>query len=213
MCVCVLPLPWRLNSIKFSRAISRVKCLYWTDVSRIISVIIFRDLTHLMTTQMVLETSVQYRHLTQLIAREDFIKLAKMFSNIWSKALSNEFVCPHCIRVNGNNGTCSRPSVRGIFCYSSIIQDKRRWMISLFDQRHVRRCIQKFPDWPPEARTANGTALCHSVQLYRYFVSQSSEFCRHNEVVHYSSTCWSDWGRSQNLPIKINGLRANIRTR
>jgi hypothetical protein len=21
--------------------------------------------------------------------------------------------------------------------------------------------IQKFPDWPPEARTANGTALCH----------------------------------------------------
>jgi hypothetical protein len=25
----------------------------------------------------------------------------------------------------------------------------------------VRGCIQKFPDWPPEARTANGTALCH----------------------------------------------------
>jgi hypothetical protein len=24
-----------------------------------------------------------------------------------------------------------------------------------------RKCIQKFPDWPPEARTANGTALCH----------------------------------------------------
>jgi hypothetical protein len=22
-------------------------------------------------------------------------------------------------------------------------------------------CIQKFPDWPPGARTANGTALCH----------------------------------------------------
>jgi len=21
-------------------------------------------------------------------------------------------------------------------------------------------CIQKFPDWPPGARTANGTALC-----------------------------------------------------
>jgi len=21
--------------------------------------------------------------------------------------------------------------------------------------------IQKFPDWPPVARTANGTALCH----------------------------------------------------
>jgi len=25
----------------------------------------------------------------------------------------------------------------------------------------VRGCIQKFPDWPPGARTANGKALCH----------------------------------------------------
>jgi len=25
----------------------------------------------------------------------------------------------------------------------------------------VRGCIQIFPDWPPGARTANGTALCH----------------------------------------------------
>jgi hypothetical protein len=25
----------------------------------------------------------------------------------------------------------------------------------------IRRYIQKFPDWPPGARTANGTALCH----------------------------------------------------
>jgi hypothetical protein len=25
----------------------------------------------------------------------------------------------------------------------------------------VRGCIQKFPDWPPGARTANGTVLCH----------------------------------------------------
>jgi hypothetical protein len=25
----------------------------------------------------------------------------------------------------------------------------------------VRGCIQKFPDWPPGAKTANGTALCH----------------------------------------------------
>jgi len=25
----------------------------------------------------------------------------------------------------------------------------------------VRGCIQKFPDWPPEARTGNVTALCH----------------------------------------------------
>jgi len=26
---------------------------------------------------------------------------------------------------------------------------------------NLRVCIQKFPDWPPGARTANGTALCH----------------------------------------------------
>jgi hypothetical protein len=25
----------------------------------------------------------------------------------------------------------------------------------------VGGCIQKFPDWPPGARTANDTALCH----------------------------------------------------
>jgi len=25
----------------------------------------------------------------------------------------------------------------------------------------VRRRNQKFPDWPPGARTANGTAVCH----------------------------------------------------
>jgi hypothetical protein len=42
--------------------------------------------------------------------------------------------------------------------------------------------IQKFPHWPPGARTTNGTALCHLVQLYRYFVSQFSEFCHHNRL-------------------------------
>jgi hypothetical protein len=26
---------------------------------------------------------------------------------------------------------------------------------------YLRECIQKFPDWPPGARTANGTTLCH----------------------------------------------------
>jgi hypothetical protein len=25
----------------------------------------------------------------------------------------------------------------------------------------IRGCMQKFPDWPPGARTANDTALCH----------------------------------------------------
>jgi hypothetical protein len=44
---------------------------------------------------------------------------------------------------------------------------------------------QKFPDWPPGSRTANDTALRHSMQFYRYFVSQSSEFCHHNPLCSF----------------------------
>jgi hypothetical protein len=51
----------------------------------------------------------------------------------------------------------------------------------------LRGCIQKFPDWLSGARTANGTALCHWVQLDRYFVSQSSEFCRNNSLCCFST--------------------------
>jgi len=29
------------------------------------------------------------------------------------------------------------------------------------DATNVRGCIQKFPDWPPGARTAKVIALCH----------------------------------------------------
>jgi len=46
----------------------------------------------------------------------------------------------------------------------------------------IRGFIQKFSDWPLGAKTANGTALCHYVQLYRYFMSQTSEFCCHNPL-------------------------------
>jgi hypothetical protein len=54
----------------------------------------------------------------------------------------------------------------------------------------IRGCIQKFPDWPPGARTANGTAFFHHMQLYRYFVSQSSEFCRHNPLCCFSTSVY-----------------------
>jgi hypothetical protein len=47
---------------------------------------------------------------------------------------------------------------------------------------HIRGCIQKIPDWTPGARTVNGIALCHYVQLYHDFVSQSSKFFRHNPL-------------------------------
>jgi hypothetical protein len=51
----------------------------------------------------------------------------------------------------------------------------------------IRVCIQKFPDCPPWARTTNGTAFCHYMQLYRYLVSQSSEFCRHKPLCCFST--------------------------
>jgi hypothetical protein len=34
---------------------------------------------------------------------------------------------------------------------------------------------------------ANGTTLCHWNQLYRYFVSQPREFCRHNPLCCFST--------------------------
>jgi len=56
------------------------------------------------------------------------------------------------------------------------------------NKRGIWGCIQKFPNWPPGARTANGTALYNLVQLYRHFVSQSSEFCRHNPLCCFSTS-------------------------
>jgi len=70
------------------------------------------------------------------------------------------------------------------FCYRSFI------CIS-----HIWGCIHKFPYWPPGARTANDTALCHWVQSYRYFTSQSNEFCHQNSLrcfetsIHYCCCC------------------------
>jgi hypothetical protein len=52
------------------------------------------------------------------------------------------------------------------------------------------RVYPKFPDWPPGAITANGTALSHYVQLYRYFVSQSSAFCCHNPLCCFSTNVY-----------------------
>jgi hypothetical protein len=66
-------------------------------------------------------------------------------------------------------------------------------VVSAVDTRqshHIRGCIQKFLDWPPRARTENGTALSHYVQLYRYFVSQSSEFGRHNPLCCFSTSVY-----------------------
>jgi hypothetical protein len=47
-----------------------------------------------------------------------------------------------------------------------------------------------FPDWPPRARTADGTALHHYTQLYRHFMSQYSEFCRYNPLSCFSTSVY-----------------------
>jgi hypothetical protein len=46
---------------------------------------ISRSLMMMMITDMVLETSVQYRHLTQLIVREDFIEFSRLESSRTNK--------------------------------------------------------------------------------------------------------------------------------
>jgi hypothetical protein len=51
-------------------------------------------------------------------------------------------------------------------------------------------CIQKFPNRPPGDRTANGTALCHLVQLYRYSLSQCSESSHHNRLCCLSTSVY-----------------------
>jgi len=55
---------------------------------------------------------------------------------------------------------------------------------------NVWGCIQKSTDWPPGARPANDTALCYWVQLYHYFVSQPSAFCRHNPLSSHSMSVY-----------------------
>jgi len=49
--------------------------------------------------------------------------------------------------------------------------EERLLIFQTLNTYRIRGCIQKFPDWPPGERTANGTALCHYMQLYSYFVS------------------------------------------
>jgi hypothetical protein len=73
-----------------------------------------------------------------------------------------------------------------------ISQHEKSNFVALWQQRlrRVQGCIHKFPDWLPGARTSSGRAYCHCVQLYRYFVSQSSEFCRHNPLCCFSTSVY-----------------------
>jgi len=45
------------------------------------------------------------------------------------------------------------------WCYGRVFNGCGAWCQC--GPANTRGCIQKFPDWPPGAITANGTALCH----------------------------------------------------
>jgi hypothetical protein len=70
----------------------------------------------------------------------------------------------------------------------NILTGRENGVTNVKNLSEIRRCIQKFPDWSPGARTANGTALCHWVQLYRYFVIQSRDSCRQNPLLCFSTS-------------------------
>jgi len=45
--------------------------------------------------------------------------------------------------------------------FSAVLTGVRHWSLSCtrwIQYTHTRRRIQKFPDWPPKARTANGNS-------------------------------------------------------
>jgi hypothetical protein len=77
-------------------------------------------------------------------------------------------------------------------------------------EKEIRGYIQRFPDWSPGARTANGTGLYHYVQLYRHFVSQASEFCLYNPLCCCSTSvccCYFVMTQSGNFWIHPRRLR------
>jgi hypothetical protein len=73
-------------------------------------------------------------------------------------------VFPYCI-TNSYMNSCFRTVSSQ--CKKDLRQHKQlRLTVSelyfnLYRDFGVRGCMQKFPDWPPGGRTANGTALCH----------------------------------------------------
>jgi hypothetical protein len=91
------------------------------------------------------------------------------------------------IKKNDMGGSCSTRG-RDEKCIQHF--GRKTCGIDRLEDLGIRGCIQKFPDWPPGARTANGTAFCHYVQLYRYFMSQSGEFCPHNAMYCFSTSVY-----------------------
>jgi hypothetical protein len=94
-----LELSWRLNSMKFSRAISHARCLKPTFRGSSLSSSDIRSLK--MMTEMVLETSVSYGYLTRLTARVDLIRF-HFYQHEWILNRDVQNVLPEGIRFRCN---------------------------------------------------------------------------------------------------------------
>jgi hypothetical protein len=124
----------------------------------------------------------------------------KYFECNLSSGCRMESPCTYCVRGTGWE-PCASPEreiarlMSGQMWFESGRVERRRRVVENVIGRNTRDlgiwgCIEKFPDWPPGARTANGTALCHWMQLYRYSVSQSSEFCRRNPLCCFTTSVY-----------------------
>jgi hypothetical protein len=51
--------------------------------------------------------------------------------------------------------------LRSSFVFMSIYILYTNLLLAELIKMHLRGLVQKFPDWPPGARTANVTTLCH----------------------------------------------------
>jgi len=56
---------------------------------------------------------------------------------------------------------CPSEAFRFYIFMTGYVSDHVQILRTMKNISRVRRCIQKFPDWPPGARTANDTVLCH----------------------------------------------------
>jgi hypothetical protein len=80
-----------------------------------------------------------------------------------SDLLPSDFSCQHfvCISSLSNVRYMPCPSHHPRLEYPNNILWSMQNMTLFIVIKHVGGCIQKFPYWPPRARAANDTALCH----------------------------------------------------
>jgi len=96
---------------------------------------------------------------------------------------------PGALRISGHV-SITRPTIESCVLNARIstcqVQFVRRFILHRTKYNYVKIWVHVFPS--DLARTANGVTVCHWVQFYRYFVSQSSEFCHRNPFCCFSTS-------------------------